>query len=551
MARRYTALEAFWETPELIAICFELMDKPTLSICARLSNRLSEHALNTLYRDGPGYLQIFKLLGVMKTDGASMLYSYRDDMTPAHWDRFRHYSSRIQSLAVHYRQDGFLNISDGAMIDILATLPQGEVLLPSLRKLEWEDNCHGSTFPFITIMFHNRLQDVHLKVDDIDVNIILQHLARRSPVIKTLHLKMNETPVRQRFGFIGMQNEIAEIVKSFRSLHSIALPPELYSVDAIRNLSFNSGLVRLWLTTFAIKETKVDDRERQREIHDRSPDNFTGLRALSLTSVGLINLSNTPIAGYMAGIVSLHVEILQEDHPSGFLRLVATSYPNLRDLVMIYAMWRPPLTRASFQGALTMDLLEPLLSMRRLQSLVLDHPVPPNLSDADLGRLALAFPELKHLELCVQASGDHQEKVPTLSCLLPFAEHCRKLISIGIYIDAAVRPPIITPEKKTFAASLRVMQVFCSKIGEDHFVVDFLAAMLPPEAELTLTRHSDRLVPVVGKLSEHFPPVDSDTDLDDTSKKHRRRWEEVGRLLADLRSVRGLLASGRQQNEEA
>lgn len=380
------------------------------------------------------------------------------------------------------------------------------------------------------------------------MKLVLQHLARRSPQIKTLHLKIKARQHSEEFNFDDTRDTVAELINAFPLLDSIALPPELMSFQMIRNLSLKSNLVRLWTTDFAITETAVGEQKWEREIDNQSPKTFVGLRSFSLDSTTFMSLTKTSLCGSM-NLMLLHVEISEENHGPTVLDLISTNYPNLRDIAVIYATWLPHLAPSSFRRSLTMDALEPLLSMRRLESIVVDHPLPPALTDQDLGRFARSFPELKHLELCVQAWGHDLEVVPTLSCLLPFAEHCRKLVSIGIYIDATVRPPTLTDVSKAFSPSLRVMQVFCSRIWQHHPVADFLAAILPPDAKLTMTRHSDRLIPVVGQMSDHIM-VTSNEDLDDTSKKYRSKWQEASRLLEDLRSVRCLLAIGRKEKEE-
>lgn len=73
MDQRRTSIQAFWETPELIAMCFDFMDKRSLSACARLSKGISEHALDLLYRDVQGYVQTLKLLCSMEQDGSGNL----------------------------------------------------------------------------------------------------------------------------------------------------------------------------------------------------------------------------------------------------------------------------------------------------------------------------------------------------------------------------------------------------------------------------------------------------------------------------------------------
>lgn len=472
------------------------------------------------------------------------MQNFSVDLTPDHWDRFRHYSSRIHSLTVHHARDPFRTVSNDAIVELLTTLPQGEVLLPSLTRLNWEDE-KAATNPFATLLFHDKLQEVNLTVAEWDTTILLQHLARRSPNIGTLRLKTRETEGSDEFNVAEAEEITAKVVKAFSSLRSLGLPPDLVSVDAFRTLSQQSNLVRLWVATFAIKGTQVDESEFQ----GGSSENFINLRELSLESTSLIGLSASVLGGIMTGIVSLHVEITQEDHIPTFLKHVATSFPNLRDFGMMFAHWRL-LGPDSFKEPLTMNVLKPLLSMRRLESLVLEHPMPPNLSDEELGEFSLCFPELRHLELCVQARGSFEGVVPTLSCLLPFAQNCRKLISIGIYMDATISPPIIKSDQKVFAPSLRDIHAFCSKIRQYHPVADFLAGILPPEAKLTLIRGPARLVPVIGKMSDYFGSAELDDRLDETSRKCRNRWQEASRLLADLYRVRRVLASERKRNEE-
>ncbi|KZT33598.1 hypothetical protein SISSUDRAFT_1122801 [Sistotremastrum suecicum HHB10207 ss-3] len=544
MAHIYTSTQAFWETPELVAMCFESVDKRSLSSCARISKRLSEIALDALYRDGPGYVKILKLLCSMNENESGSLH-FSVDLTPDHWDRFRRYSSRIYSLTVHHARDPFRTVLNEALVELLTTLPQGEVLLPSLTRLNWEDG-KAATNPFATLLFHDKLQEVNLTVAEWDTTILLQHLARRSPNIITLRLKTREIEESDEFNVEEVQEITAKVVPAFSSLRSLGLPPDLASMDVIRALSQHPNLVRLWVANFAIKGTQVDESD----FKGGPSESFSNLRELSLGSTNLIGLSSTFLSGTMIGIVSLHVDIIEEDHIPEFLKLVSTSYPNLRDFGMMFVYWRLLGPQSWFEKPLTMGVLKPLLSMRRLESLVLEHPMPPDISDEELGEFSLCFPELKHLELCVQARGSFEGVVPTLSCLLLFAQNCRKLISIGIYMDATISPPIIKPDQKVFAPSLRDIHAFCSKIRQYHPVADFLAGILPPEAKLTLIRGPARLVPVMGKMTDYFGSVGLDDRLDETSRKCRNRWQEASRLLADLFRVRQLLASERKRNEE-
>ncbi|KAH9911215.1 uncharacterized protein BXZ73DRAFT_108167 [Epithele typhae] len=91
------------------------------------------------------------------------------------------------------------------------------------------------------------------------------------------------------------------------------------------------------------------------------------------------------------------------------------------------------LTLALAPAAPLAPALAPLYDLRALESLRVDAPIASRdadaalvLADADVGRMARAWPALVHLRLCEQLAPA-SERAPSVLALVGLAEHCRAL----------------------------------------------------------------------------------------------------------------------------
>lgn len=192
---------------------------------------------------------------------------------------------------------------------------------------------------------------------------------------------------------------------------------------------------------------------------------------------------------------------------------------------------------------LPMSILSPLLAMQTLETLLIEHPTPPNLRDDELECFAMRFPELRHFSLCARAHGTLPDNVPTMASLIPFAQHCRKLVSIGIYMDASVPVPVLGHYPLTFAPSLEAVHVLCSKIDDDHAVVSFLASILPVTTKL----HHKGIPSFLTRMIESEEELEGlEQDVLDVmrleTRKYWRKWYEVAEMLNNLSELHELIA---------
>ncbi|KZT33588.1 hypothetical protein SISSUDRAFT_1132461 [Sistotremastrum suecicum HHB10207 ss-3] len=427
MSQTRTALRACWETPELIAIIVDLLDTTSQARCARVSRTISEHALNALYRNVKQLVPIFSLLCPLREDfrADSGGMKFVDSLNSTYWNRFNRYRSRVRTIETDISEDCIGNLSEVSRLDLLTTVPQGEIIFPSLRKLVWIGDELG-TQNLLLLFLHNRLSDVSLLLAAQGLPVILDHLTYRCPGLKSLNFETIDIP-HQGFDWTPASVACARVVDALPLLRTLVLPPTLLNPDVVHRLSVHPCLQRLSVTSFTLKDTHESGIASH---HDSSPAHpFANLLSLSIDSKNLLAFTDPLLKSPC--LTTINVDVIDQSDLSTLIRLISTSSPGVKNLSVQTAQY--PVFGRELPLPINLALLLPLLRLESLQTLVIDHPVPPELDDDELGTLSAALPALVHFQLCVRTHCGADYKVPTLGCLIQFARNCRKLVSIGVY----------------------------------------------------------------------------------------------------------------------
>lgn len=544
-SRRPTCCRVFWDTAELVAITVDFLDPKSLSRCARVSKALSGHALDSLYRDAVPFTNILGLLCPMKLDPSTgtlvrsleyyycaLLISEQGFVGPlrrANWERFRHYNRRIRKIHVGYHEIQVRSISQNSIIDLLGTLPRKEAFLPCLTTLDWQ-NIQPPLIQIVMMLFHDGLKEAAWSASPSDSESLLEQVLLRSPNLQSLQLWIP----RPITSFAQLIMSTKEAIGAL-PLRSVKVGQDLVTPDLLYTISQKPTVEQFWGTTYGPNLT----RSRETLGCSTCPV-FSPLFEFSVDSNNFLRGSEHIL--WASRLVSLHVTLMHLDHITEVLTQISAI--QLKDLMMTLNNWPSATMPAVLPPALTMDILTPLLTMRSLEIFVIEHPVPPRLNDEDLEQIARSLPELRHIEFCALARPGSQEEVPTLGCLIPFAQYCRKLTSIAIYMDASVPPPPLPLGQRTFTSSLEVVYVFCSKIGNCGLVVDFLQSILPHSARLEWSKCSHHLRSVIAPMDLHYPPA-----LDAESSQYASHWQYASSLLSTLSGTRKLLALQRTKIE--
>ncbi|KZT39024.1 hypothetical protein SISSUDRAFT_1046222 [Sistotremastrum suecicum HHB10207 ss-3] len=457
---------------------------------------------------------------------------FAETLKPLHWDRFERYRRRIKSLRVVSRPPA---LSPGSTLELLSTAPRGEAIFPSLTALCWTHLDYDNRQLAIAL-FHPKLERASLSLMDPEMQsgFVIEHLIRISPHLQSLSY-WNATGAEST---LQARASVLRAFASLQSVRSVELDTTLLTPELVQTLAHKPHLQRLWASRFAPKLPSLYSSE---DMDIASSSAFPALSELSVESVALLRIPGILVAG--ARLISLYIEVLSMDSIRALSTLVSTRCTNLRYLCMLSNLAPDQSTPFS------MDMVRPLLRLRKVETLVIESLVPPLLSDRDIEELVAGFPELRHLEICPRAVTEPQQPCPTLAGVTSIARHCRKLISFGIYVDAS-NPPAkpLRSDIYVFSLSLETMHVLCSRIYEPYLVADFLLPIMPARAALVFRRYSEHLQAfgdVLGTLSRS---VDSEEGLNGNMKLYRNRWTETSKLLRYLKHTRETIVAQRTEN---
>ncbi|KZT33590.1 hypothetical protein SISSUDRAFT_1066019 [Sistotremastrum suecicum HHB10207 ss-3] len=510
-----TASTAFWEIPELIARTTTFFDYRSLVALSQVSKSLSEHALDALFRECINIFKLFEILCPLKINRKTQALEFDKSLTAKRWKRFEHYRRRTRIVKIDLNFGTIQTISPKVISQLRAQIPAGEPFLPSLNKMHWESDNPGS-YQFVELFVHDRLRELFLSIAGSDVSTVLGKLVPMAPNLESLKLiasgEIDDVP--------RAQTAAINAINLMTSLRSCALPSILVTPDMIRILSYKKSVKQLWLAPVALF---VGRKASTRDVIDNGiiPERFPSLTELAINSARMLDFLPYFSDGHK--LRTLHIDIEDQTRLRQTLNLIASSCKALTNFSLRLSDSIP---EDLITSPLTMEILQPLLSLHLIEILVIEHPLPPSLNDADMEQFATSFPELQYLELFVQSGCRNvvQTNLPTLGCLIPFAQHCRKLIALGIYMDARhipPPPPVQAPHTK-FAPCFERLEVHCSPIDEPLEVRDFLATIIPPDTKVDFVRFSKWLSTIDGKMSRSM--INSVMALDHIPGKYREEW---------------------------
>ncbi|KZT39014.1 hypothetical protein SISSUDRAFT_1032970 [Sistotremastrum suecicum HHB10207 ss-3] len=530
MERQKTLTENFLQCPELVRTTMDFMDKKSLSRCALLNKAMSEHALDAIYAHRHSFVRLLELLCPIERDATTGIRKFTRPIKGSDWDRFRHYSKRIHSLRVSNSGNDGRRFSPDSLIDLFSSMPPGHQFLPHLRKIEWH-NLHPVTIHFLLMLSHDKIHDLFFSIAsrDLQNGILFERLSKKLPNLRSLRLGLT-TGMTER-STDQARKTLSEAIHDLPLLRWLVLPSELLSQPLLYNLSQLKHLQRLWATQFGPRSMTSTPRAEA-----DATSRFPVLFEVAVSTAHLLSKWDYLLSGRR--LVSLYIEVSDMRHLSVAPGLISSLSPTLRHLIVV----PQGLSQTSVTSApLTIAMLAPFLKLQLLETLVIDLPDPPRLNDKDLQSVATSFPEIQHLEICVRARGEPSQVSPTLGCLLPFAKHCRKLHSLGLYINASVVPSAFPHSQTVFSPNLQELHVFCSKIGEIHVVLDFLLLILPSHASIVQGTYSTQLQHMVGETMLHFPRGERNEELDEESIEYKFAWRTVGRYLEKMLRARKTL----------
>ncbi|KAH0839561.1 hypothetical protein J3R83DRAFT_450 [Lanmaoa asiatica] len=386
--------------PEILLIIFKYVTDdagkpllPALAAIARTCRSFQRQVEEVLWYKLPNISALYNILPPQVRSKETRGWSLSRRMfSGSDWTRFMERASRVRVLAENTSSGGQYERFSVIFL-AMAALRDPPLLTPNLRKLEWQTN-HPSLSPAINLFISPSLLSL-----EIDAKVFINHV---------IHVPLGDTcPKLEHLKITGhgssARSTISSVLRSLHCLKTVACSTldhdAFVHLAQLKNLSYLAVDMR-W--SFLNLEA-LRDRLR--------PGSFHSLQTLHWKDYSLESLEDIFLMPDVSPS-SVYLEIESFCTSSSlrmFLYSFATKFPHTRDF----------------------SLIHDIEANRRFG---LQVGAPGRSHQLDM-TIASALPELEQLDLGTDATEPTPPSI-TFDGLLSLLQHCPKLQSLGLCIDA-------------------------------------------------------------------------------------------------------------------
>ncbi|KAG9006632.1 hypothetical protein FRB94_000558 [Tulasnella sp. JGI-2019a] len=503
--------------PEIIGSIIQLADSRTQCSTARINKRWSEAALDSIWRCLNSIVPLLKLLGPMRRVPYPSMFEFEHLPSAEGWARFWRIAPRVRTLTHHDEQtiDGreLSHLSSFVFVD-LAAMHSGP-LLPNLRELEWHVIRMDTPFSLLFLFLGPHLRKLSLEIDINDVSPssfshLFRHLTTWTPLLTHFSLYSNVPAT-------AVQDDLAYMIKSLRSLEVAGLPPYHHTVTIIEALAVAPALKEVRTGWLAAPPNPEDTHAEFKEGWFRTLERMD----LEISPQRAIQLLRSDFRPQTLTRLRLTYSISNDaDQLERFLTAVASSIPNLT--LMSLNLWCPHIP---LPPALVFDTFRPLLACRQITYFELGHNQPLQLEECHIEELAIAWPKLEEFMVCEDpvVTPDGPKGLP-LKLLPLFAQKFPELQVLALYLDGTPHRPEVPAVS---FQHLFELNVGTSKLEGKHAMT--VALYLSDLCRLPITV-------IKGKSAWHVTGVWDLEEDDSMYISSGSAWSEVGRAIKSIHS---------------
>lgn len=392
------------------------------------------------------------------------------------WERFDFYAKRVRRL-MYNQYCGSLEWPPGVRADHIIQKFQelkGSPLLPNVQSIRWSiRTLQGVSLDSLKVLFTPTLTSLSLnyelfkKRQKLPEDVIA---AIPSHCLRLQHLSLKFVP-----GVLNLES-LPAILRKCGTLQRLTLDViDLHGVldPFLSELATVAKLYELGLTT---SRSYIDT---QNIAH---PFRFPSVKVLRLHSTDALSITSVLEGCDFPSLTELSIS-----PPRRFaLRLISESissniaHDTLQSLTVYYRgsmSWN----EVEVAACSVFDSLQPLLIFRNLRHLHIEikHKVNISLTDADLERLAQAWPHLRHLRILPGDKRNSRGALPTYRGLVSLVRHCPHLNTLAILIAAT--PSLSRVERAALPTSTQriALDFYWSEVGDPWGAASWIAKMFP------------------------------------------------------------------------
>ncbi|TRM67010.1 hypothetical protein BD626DRAFT_167728 [Schizophyllum amplum] len=435
MARAYapSTSSRVLQIPEILDIMIGFLEQNEHPACALVCRQWSEIALDALWRLVDDLPRLFGILAPLTKQNASNALEFSRSLQADDWTRFNRYARRVRHLAYDESAGA---LAQSAFTEIATTRTSLEIL-PSLNALEWNAPLRAS------VMFMHRNvkrfiitvpPPLPLQASGIALPSFLQDVAARMPNMTHFDLRWLESASSH-------ENELVTFFRALPKLRKITFPRYYFTSNIAQALS--QGHENLAIIEFQYMDAQGCGEAQ--DIYQFAPTLTAGAFpalydfSLACSLADMANFLTRPFGPSHLTMSYIHSYRLES--PAEINKLVCAfrdTCPLLKELSILSAVDVTPARPQPGSNAdvVTLETLRPLFGCANLISFEILHQHPLRLSFTDLDELARKWPSLERLILNSEPP-DAGSAALTLRALLPFAAHCPRLRSLGLFIHAS------------------------------------------------------------------------------------------------------------------
>ncbi|KZS95087.1 hypothetical protein SISNIDRAFT_356495 [Sistotremastrum niveocremeum HHB9708] len=471
---KLTAVETAWHLHEIVDIILGYSLPKELASCARVSHFVSSHALDLLYRNVCGLTDILHLLAPTESQTVEWTTNivFTRPIQPDDWERFLPYARRVRHLT---HVESVLSDDEPVLTTVFQELqnthPTG-VIFPFLQSAEFRMQ---DDMRFMLMFTHERLRRLSIASDARFLKDVLRGIPKASPGLEFLKVTCSD----------AIQTTVSDLValaEDLPNLREIILSSHLLCAVVISSLSKHPHITTISQDSSGITVLKHPGIHYERRISDTD---FQSLKSLHLdTDMDSLLpwLSNRDVLPSLR-VFGVELRTLEPPHRiRDLFTLLTTAIPHIVELTVdSYKHNRRSTGRPLYVSSAS---FQPLTQHLSLTCFVFDHPDPLCMNDEDVESLAKAWPNLTTFYLGKSALYKDAQAVLSMSVLSSFAQHCPKLQTLALVMNALTVPSPSPSNQAQFGHNFKQLDVGCSPISDPRAVANFLSRVVPEGTEL-------------------------------------------------------------------
>ncbi|THU90104.1 hypothetical protein K435DRAFT_968805 [Dendrothele bispora CBS 962.96] len=459
-------MHALFQISELRRLIFEYLEREEQVCCAQVCRAWSKEALDTAWCKVDNLSQLANVLPpVKKRKGGKIRISQKA------WRRWTKYSNRVRIL-YHQTDDDCSSLLQ--TIQIIKSLSSH--IFPRLHTIHWETSKNAELYDVIMFM-HDQVKHFTISCnisqeevgDQLPRNdatqAVVEAILTRVPFLNTLKLD------------IALPSEwapcIAHILKNLHCLKSVQIPSFEDMSHILSSLSIRSGLKSLELCRYA--QPALFDASggvAQRALvnigtfgpwlrggtsicsgaSDVENDAFSSLEYFSalVRKYSTMNTFFQHREFHHLRSIKLHVSPVDDSKSvQKLFRAISGNCPSLEKLILGWYSHR-----VVQDDALVLGDIHDILSCKKIKEFEFSAPFSFDLSDKDVEQIALAWPQLRKLDLCPYPVGRQHFQKLSLWAVYLLIHLCPGLKDVSLCINTRASE---TPALKTSSLPIRIV----------------------------------------------------------------------------------------------